>query len=94
MRFLDTNIIIRYLPIINMRGLKLPRKGLYRRALDLYAMYPGIDFEDVLSVAYMEADGIAELYSYETDFDAIEGVRRVEPSPLNALKSPANRGSQ
>jgi predicted nucleic acid-binding protein len=69
----------RLTPIINLRGLKLPHKRVYLRALDLYALHPRIDFEDVLSVAYMETEGITEIYSYDTDFDGIEGVGRVEP---------------
>jgi len=69
----------RLTPIINMRGLRLPRKAIYIRALDLFAEHPSIDFEDVLTVAYMEADGVQELYSYDRDFDAIAGVKRVEP---------------
>ena len=69
----------RLVPIITLRGLKLAHKRTYLRALDLYAQYPRIDFEDALSVAYMEAEGITELYSYDTDFDGIEGVRRLEP---------------
>lgn len=69
----------RLTPMINLRGLKLPNKSLYLRALDLFADYPAIDFEDVLSVAYMEHEGITELYSYDTDFDTLAGIRRVEP---------------
>ena len=69
----------RLTPIITLRGLKLPGKQLYLRALDLYAAHLSIDFEDVLSVAHMERDDIFELYSYDTDFDEILGVERVEP---------------
>ncbi len=70
----------RLAPVLAMRGLRLPNKQLYLRALDLYAAYPSLDFEDLLLAAYMERDGIQELYSYDRDFDRISGVRRVEPS--------------
>jgi predicted nucleic acid-binding protein len=69
----------RLIPIINLRGLKLPRKKLYRRALDVYTLYPALDFEDALAVAYMEADGLTELYSYDRDFDRVSTVTRIEP---------------
>lgn len=69
----------RLIPIINLRGLKLPRKKLYRRALDVYALYPALDFEDALAVAYMEADGLTELYSYDREFDRVSTMTRIEP---------------
>lgn len=69
----------RLIPIINLRGLHLPRKKLYRRALDVYALHSTLDFEDALAVAYMEADGLTELYSYDRDFDRVPTVTRIEP---------------
>jgi len=38
-----------------------------------------MDFVDALAVAHMEAHGIAEIYSYDRDFDAISTVTRIEP---------------
>ncbi len=67
------------MPIISLRGLKLPNKRLYLQALDLYAAYPFLDFEDALSVVHMAKDGITDLYSYDSDCDRVPGVRRVEP---------------
>src|SRR5438094_4661531 len=67
----------RLTPIINLRGLRLPRKKLYRRALDVYALYPALDFEDALAVAYIEADKLDELYSYDRDFDHVPTVTRL-----------------
>jgi predicted nucleic acid-binding protein len=69
----------RLVPIIALRGLKLPSKRLYLRALDIYAGDPALDFEDALSVAYMEREAIGEIYSWDTDFDRVPGVARVEP---------------
>jgi len=66
-------------PILSLRGLKLAQKGTYIRALDLWASYPAVDFEDVLSVAHMERQGLDEILSYDKDFDRIAGVRRFEP---------------
>ena len=67
-------------PIIALRGLRLPRKSLYARAFDLYCG-SRISFADAYNVAYMEHNGLHEIYSYDTDFDRVEGISRVEPEP-------------
>ena len=66
--------------IIELRGLRLPRKSLYARAFDLYCG-SRISFADAYNVAYMERNGLHEIYSYDTDFDRVEGIGRVEPEP-------------
>ena len=65
-------------PIIALRGIRLPRKALYSRTFDLYCTNK-ISFVDAYNAAYMESRGINEIYSYDTDFDRIEGISRVEP---------------
>ena len=67
-------------PLVLMRGLRLRDRRTIVRALDVFTSHPTIDFEDALSVAHMEREGIAELYSYDRDFDRIADVTRVEPS--------------
>ena len=57
----------------------MPNKRVYLVALDIFAARPSLDFEDALSVAYMQNEGIAELYSYDRDFDRISGITRIEP---------------
>jgi predicted nucleic acid-binding protein len=66
-------------PILALRGLRLPHKRMYSRALDIYAMQPALDFEDAVIIAHMERQGVAELYSYDSDYDRVGGVSRVEP---------------
>ena len=68
----------RLLPILTLRGLKLPHKRVCLRALD-HASSGFLDFEDALAVAHMERRGIAEIVSYDRDFDRVAGVRRTEP---------------
>lgn len=65
--------------IISMRGLELPNKRLYERALELYAD-KNISFADALNVAYMRSQGMSEIYSWDTDFDQFEDLSRLEPS--------------
>ncbi len=65
-------------PLIALRGLRLPRKSLYARAFDLYCD-TSVSFADAYNAAYMEGRGITEVYSYDSDFDRIPGISRVEP---------------
>jgi predicted nucleic acid-binding protein len=66
-------------PIVAMRGLRLPNKRVYLRALDIYAGQPDFDFEDALIAAHMERGTLTELYSYDTDFDQLPGINRLQP---------------
>ncbi len=66
------------LPRINLPGLKITHKRLYGRVFELYTSYP-IDYVDAYHIALIEARGEPELYSYDTDFDQVPGVRRLEP---------------
>lgn len=75
----NDEIRARLLPIISLKGLKLKNKKIYLRALDLYVQYKNLDFEDVLSLAFMERKGIKQIYSYDSDFDRITNMERVEP---------------
>lgn len=68
----------RLMPILSIRGLKIEHRGESIRALDLMCTYD-FDFEDGLSVAYMERQKLEEIYSYDRDFDRVEQLRRIEP---------------
>ncbi len=81
-RLSHEEIRARLLPILTLRGLRLPQKGVYLRALDIYASSPFLDFEDALAVAHMERRGIVEILSYDRDFDRVGGISRLEP-PLS-----------
>ena len=72
-------ISARLAPLVSLRSLKLPNKRTCLRALDLYANYPSLDFEDALSVAHMERQGISEIVTYDRDFDRLPGIKRIEP---------------
>jgi predicted nucleic acid-binding protein len=65
-------------PILLLPGLKLPHRKYYLRALDYYSQST-LDFEDCLIIAQMERQRVAELYSYDHDFDVISGIKRLEP---------------
>jgi predicted nucleic acid-binding protein len=69
----------RVLPLLAMRGLRVPYKQTLSRALHIYAANTGLDFEDAVIVAHMGRTGITEVLSYDEDFDGVSGVTRVEP---------------
>lgn len=73
------DIRARLVPILSLPGFHISGKRDYMRALDLYAQWSWADFEDALTVALMEREGIEELLSYDRGFDAVELVRRSEP---------------
>lgn len=73
------DIRARLMPIISMSGLKIPNKKRYLRALDIFALYSNLDIEDAVIIAHMEAEGIKELLSYDTDFDRKPNIKRTEP---------------
>ncbi len=66
-------------PLLILRGLHLDDRAIYLAALDVYEAHRGIDFEDAVIVAHMRRRQVDELLSYDRDFDAVPGVRRVEP---------------
>lgn len=67
------------LPIISLRGLHLPGKSLYYQTFDLYVT-KNISFVDAYNAVYMLSEGISNIYSWDTDFDKIEGIVRLEPA--------------
>ena len=75
-----SDIRARLYPIISIQGLKLAHRRMYLRALDIYEQN-NLDFEDALTVAQMERQGLSQLYSYDEEFDKVEGgdITRLEP---------------
>lgn len=71
-------IVTRLRPLLSLPGLKVPYRNAFLRALEIYATYT-IDFEDALSKAHMERQKISDIYSYDTDFDKLSGLTRIEP---------------
>lgn len=53
-----------------------PQKD-FHRAIDLFERHEGLAFGDATIVAYMQREGIEYLYSFDDDFDEIEGITRL-----------------
>ena len=66
------------LSIISLRSLHLQDKSLYPRAFDLYVS-KNISFADAYNAVYMQSEEISQIYTWDKDFDKIEGITRIEP---------------
>lgn len=64
--------------ILNLRGLRLDYKDVFQSALSLYSGTK-ISFADAFNACFMEKRNIEEIYSFDVDFDRIEGIKRVTP---------------
>jgi predicted nucleic acid-binding protein len=64
--------------VISLPSVQLAQKSRCLAALDLY-VEKNISFVDAYNVLYMQSRGLAEVYSWDTDFDRIAGIVRLEP---------------
>ncbi len=49
----------------------------FHRAVELFEQYEGLAFGDATITAYMQREEIEYLYSFDDDFDAVEGITRL-----------------
>lgn len=64
--------------ILSLRNLQLQRKRLILSALELHAS-TNMSFVDAYNVGSMRQHDVSEIYSWDTDFDKLPGVKRLEP---------------
>lgn len=64
--------------ILDLRGIVLEQKDVIESALLLYSKM-NISFADAFNTCYMKEKKLKEIYSYDDDFDRIEGIKRVLP---------------
>ena len=67
-------------PLLKLRGMQVYQREAIVSALALYANTK-LDFADCVTVALAKAGQVKSIYSFDMDFDAIEGVNRLEPEP-------------
>ena len=65
--------------VLRVRGLNLPNKRTYLRALDLYVEYARLSFVDALCVAHAQRTVEATVISFDQDYRDIAGIRWAEP---------------
>jgi len=64
--------------IVGTESLHIPEKDMIMDALVLYGR-KNIDYIDAYNAVFMRHYGLSEIYSYDEDFEAIEGIQRKEP---------------
>lgn len=64
--------------IIGSPAVQILEKDLIAEALVLYGR-KNIDYIDAYNAVLMRPLGLKEIYSYDKDFDKIEGIHRLEP---------------
>ena len=64
--------------IVATKGLYIPDKNIITDALVLYGRQ-NIDYIDAYNAVFMKYSKINGIYSYDEDFDNVEGIRREEP---------------
>lgn len=57
----------------------------FTNAVTLFGTYEGLSFGDATIAAYMQREEIEHLYSFDDDFDTIQGITRLETpdNPFN-----------
>lgn len=64
--------------IVGSEHILIPEKDILAEALVLYSR-KNIDFIDAYNAVFMRNQGLQSLFSYDRDFDGLEGVAREEP---------------
>lgn len=76
--FSRQQIADRMLPIIEFPGIKLTQKRLFRRVFDLFTS-TSLGFVDCYHAALVELREGQQVISFDTDFDKVAGITRIEP---------------
>ncbi len=66
-------------PLVRLPGLRITNRRTALAALQLYGKSSGLDFGDVMIATAMKQVGSEVVYSYDTDFDELDGITRQEP---------------
>lgn len=64
--------------LIRLPNLPIENKSAVLRALDVFSA-TNLDFGDAVIISSMRQAGIATVFSFDRDFDHIEGIARSEP---------------
>jgi predicted nucleic acid-binding protein len=73
-----SDVIAKVSIIVSTESLYVPERDMIADALMLYAR-KNIDYIDAYNAVFMRQQGLSDIYSYDQDFDAIEGIQRKEP---------------
>lgn len=77
-RFSRSAIASSVAPLLQLEGIDLPARDRWPEVFDLYLNSP-LGIADCYHVVQMRRQGVTELYSWDTEFDRIPGLTRIEP---------------
>ncbi|AEH23192.1 PilT protein domain protein [Thermodesulfobacterium geofontis OPF15] len=66
------------LPLINLRGLKIPYKAVFEKALETFPN-TNVSFADLFNYFFMLEHEVKEIYSYDEDFNKLPEIKRLVP---------------
>jgi predicted nucleic acid-binding protein len=69
------------LELLRLTNLHLPGRRIIKEALNLYAEY-NVSIADAYHAVLMKSRRLEEIVSFDTDFDRLPGVKRVDPGDL------------
>lgn len=64
--------------LLDQRSLLIANRARWRRVFNLYVDY-NIPLGDAMNVEFMERNGVAEIISFDKDFDRVPAITRIEP---------------
>ena len=64
--------------VVNTPNIKVKEKNILLRAVDIYRN-SSIDFIDAYNYSYILANDAGSIFSYDSHFDKLESIRRIEP---------------
>lgn len=73
-----TDVVEKISIIVSTENLYISDKDIIMDALLLYSM-KNIDYIDAYNAVFMKYSRLDEIYSYDEDFDTIEGIKREVP---------------
>jgi predicted nucleic acid-binding protein len=76
-KFTNDEIREKVLPLLQSPGIRLSNKQMWNRVFDIFCS-DRVEFTDAHAAAVMEQTGM-KIYSFDTGFDRIKTVERIEP---------------
>jgi len=73
-----SEVIDKIFLIVNTPEINIPDRDIISEALLLYSR-KNIDYIDAYNAVFMKYHKVSDIYSYDSDFDSIDWLNRIEP---------------
>ena len=73
-----TEIVGLLTPLLRLPNFRVRHRRIVQKALDIY-LFSNLDFGDAFLAASMQQAKSERVYSYDADFDRVQGIHRLEP---------------